>query len=389
MPPTPESLGFDPQRLARIESKLQNDVAASRFDGARVIVARRGTKVLDLSVGFADREADKPMQQDSVFFSFSLAKQFSNVAILQQVERGLYSVSSTAASIAPEFGQHGKQHITISQLLTHRAGMSSGMPPVSPDKLGNVKAVFDAVSRLPPEGTPGERVSYSPTIAHFILAEVATRCDGRTFREILANEVFGPLGMTSTVLGARVDLAPRRVPVRVRDRTPGLFPPEALEGLDKMLAEDTEIPAGGCLTTADDVFRFAEAMRLGGALDGRRVLAPATVKLATTNQTGQMINHLFDYAQARGWPPIPANLGMGFMLRGTGDHPMPFGSLASPGTFGGLGAGSNMFWVDPETQVTMVFLSSGLMEEINNMERLQVLSDMVHASIMVLERDKL
>lgn len=107
------------------------------------------------------------------------------------------------------------------------------------------------------------------------------------------------------------------------------------------------------------------------------------LRLATTNQTGEMPNLLWSYAKERaGWPDIPAFLGMGFFLRGTGVFPMPFGNLASPGTFGGLGAGSNMFWVDPLTETTCVFLSSGLLEEIPNVLRLQRLSDMVHAAIV-------
>lgn len=382
---TPAALGFDPQRLAAITDRLEADVAAERIDGARLIVARRGELAVDATIGFADRAAGRALEPDDVFCSMSIAKQFANVTVLQQVERGNISLSSPVADVIPEFAAAGKQHITIAQLITHRAGMSANMPPVEPHQLGDIAAVVAAVSALPPEGEPGANVFYSPTIAHFVLAEIVRRLDGgnRPFRRILADEVFEPLGMTSTSLGARPDLAGRRVPVRVRDRSPGLFPPEALEGMDAVLTEESEIPGGGCLTGAGDVFRFAEAMRQGGVLDGKRVLSPASVRVATTNQTGTMVNHLYDYAHVqRGWPPIPANLGMGFFLRGTGDHPMPFGTYASPGTFGGLGAGSNMFWVDPASDVTMVFLSAGLLEEINSMERHQRLSDMVHAAIV-------
>jgi CubicO group peptidase (beta-lactamase class C family) len=73
---------------------------------------------------------------------------------------------------------------------------------------------------------------------------------------------------------------------------------------------------------------------------------------------------------------------MGFFLRGAGIFPMPFGSLASPGTFGGLGAGSNMFWVDPVSEVTCIFLSAGLLEELANVARLQRISDLVHAALV-------
>jgi CubicO group peptidase (beta-lactamase class C family) len=83
----------------------------------------------------------------------------------------------------------------------------------------------------------------------------------------------------------------------------------------------------------------------------------------------------------RGWPPIPADLGYGFFLRGTGSHPTPFGQMASPRTFGGFGAGSSAFWIDPATDVTYAFLSSGLMEDSYSIERHQRLADIVHAAL--------
>ena len=59
---------------------------------------------------------------------------------------------------------------------------------------------------------------------------------------------------------------------------------------------------------------------------------------------------------------------------------MPFGLTASSGTFGGLGAGSTLFWVDPERDLLFVCLTTGLLEESRNFERLQRLSDLALAA---------
>ena len=82
------------------------------------------------------------------------------------------------------------------------------------------------------------------------------------------------------------------------------------------------------------------------------------------------------------WPDFPANLGLSFFIRGEGIFPSPQGLTTSPQTYAGLGAGSTMFWVDPQKDLTFVFLSAGLMEEGHNIMRLQRLSDMVVASLM-------
>jgi CubicO group peptidase (beta-lactamase class C family) len=122
----------------------------------------------------------------------------------------------------------------------------------------------------------------------------------------------------------------------------------------------------------------------GGVLDGKRILSPAMLDLATRNHTGLKPNEMLAYTVAsRGWVPFPAWLGLGFFLRGEGLHPHPFGSLASPRTFGGLGAGSSMFWVDPARELACVFLSAGLVtDESRNIDRLQRLSDLAFAALV-------
>jgi CubicO group peptidase (beta-lactamase class C family) len=191
-----------------------------------------------------------------------------------------------------------------------------------------------------------------------------------------------PLGMKSTSLSLRPDLASRRVPVVVRDRTPGIIPPEALESINALQTDSFEMPGGGALGTAHDLFRWAEMLRRGGELDGTRILSPALLKLALANHTGNEPNRIFDgMCDARGWDPFPAYLGLGFFLRGSGIFPMPFGATASSDTFGGLGAGSTMFWVDPQRDLIFVCLTSGVLEDSRNFERMQRLSDLVLAAL--------
>jgi CubicO group peptidase (beta-lactamase class C family) len=107
------------------------------------------------------------------------------------------------------------------------------------------------------------------------------------------------------------------------------------------------------------------------------------VQLIQQNQTRDWPNSLWDYTyDFRGWEPFPACLGVGFILRGEGVFPTPFGHLASPRTFGGLGAGSNVFWIDPVRDVSYVFFSSGLMEDSYSVERHQRLSDLVISALV-------
>jgi len=377
-------LGFDPKGLERLTAAIKNDIARERYDGAVVIVARDGEVALHEALGFADRASGRPSRTDDVFCLFSVTKTLTAAAVLQRIDRGELALTTRVADILPEFGCKGKQRVTVAQLLTHTGGMSAGLPPLPMEMLGNLEVMVPAICQMGPESLPGQEVSYSPITAHAILAEIVRRLDGgnRSFRELLAAEIFQPLGMTDTALGLPQHLAARRVPIVVRDRSEGLFPPEMLEAFNLLLKEDTEIPAGGAVSTAADIFRWAEALRRGGELDGARVLSPAVLKLATTNHTGLRPNNLWNYArELRGWDEFPAFLGLSFFLRGTGIFPTYFGTMASPGTFGGIGAGSTLFWVDPQSDLTFVCLTAGLLEESYSLERFQRLSDLVHTAV--------
>jgi CubicO group peptidase (beta-lactamase class C family) len=287
--------------------------------------------------------------------------------------------------VIPEFAQKGKQRVTFAQLLSHTGGMPSELPFFPIDKFGHVETIAMAVAGQSLSTQPGSYVSYSAIGAFAVLAEVVRRLDGgtRSFREILAQDLFEPLGMKSTSLSLRPDIDARRVPAVVRDRTPSIIPPEALESINVMMNDEFEFPGGGAMGTAEDLFRWTEVLRLGGELDGHRILSQALVDYALQNHTGPVPNHIFDaMCERRGWDPYPANLGLGFFLRGEETYVTPFGLMSSPGTFGGLGSGSTVFWVDPARELAFVCLTSGALEDSANFERMQKLSDLALAAVV-------
>ena len=378
-------LGIDPVRLERLTLRIEADVAAERYDGAVVLVARRGRVALHEAVGFAERATERAAHVDDVFNLFSVTKAFTAVAVLQCVDRGELQLHTPVAEVIPEFGVKGKQKVTVAQLLCHTAGLPVELPFMDFALFGDTTAVALAVADQSLVTSPGGNVSYSPIGAFAVLAEIVRRRDGgtRPFRQILEEEVFAPLGMKNTSLSLRPDLAERRAPAVVRDPTPGIIPPAAIESINGMQNESFEMPGGGAMGTAHDLFRFAEALRRGGELDGARIVSPSLLSLALRNHTGDRVNHIFDsMCERRGWAPFPAYLGLGFFLRGEGLFPMPFGATTSPGSFGALGAGSTMFWVDPEREVAFVCLTTGALEDSTNFERMAVLSDLALAALV-------
>lgn len=382
------SLGIDAERIARLPAAIKADIEANKFDGAVVLVARRGEIILHEAIGYADRAANKLAQRDSVFITMSIFKQMVSAAVLQRIDRGEIGFTTKVRELIPEYATNGKGATTIADLMLHKAGLPLGAPGIAPDKIGDIQAVTAAVCAMVPQSVPGKSISYAAVVGHAVLAEIVRRLDGgrRAFGQILKEDLIEPLGMMDTSLGygVRADQIDRLVPVVVKDHRPALLDPAMLEGAgNHAAAPGFEVPAGSAYTTAHDWFLFAEACRRGGELNGTRILSPAILRFARTIATGDLTNSLWDYAQnMREWPALPANLGPGFYVRGTGITSHAFGQLSSAETFGGIGTGSNCFWVDPERELTYVFLSAGLMEDSYSWERHQRYADLVQSAVI-------
>jgi CubicO group peptidase (beta-lactamase class C family) len=383
--------GLDGRRVARLVEAIERDVDAGTYDGAVVLLARGGEIGLHQAIGYADRDAGREARTDDVFRILSTTKAFTNVLVLSAIERGHLALTTKVVDLIPEFrgsdrfqGMH-KPAVTVKHLLTHSAGLSNTPTPLPYDRLGHLPTTVAAICEMDLVAQPGASVNYSPALAHALLGEIARRAlgagDATRYRDVLRDELLEPLGMGSTAIGAPAAWADRLVPLRARFPPGGWLGPADIEVLNTVVDEEAEMPWVGGVSTAEDVFRLAEMARRGGELDGARILSPATIDLATTNQTGDRVNDLYAaLAHANGWEPAPANVGLGFMLRGAGVHYHFFGTLATPRTFGNFGAGSALFWVDPARDLTFVCLTAGVMEESANVQRFQRLSDMAHAA---------
>lgn len=375
-----KSDGLDPRRLARLTEVIEADIARGLYHGAVLRVARGGTLGLDVAIGAADAEQKRPLRADSVFSIFSVTKAFTNVLVLRAIELGLFALTTRICDIIPEFSGRGREQVLLWHLLSHQAGFPiifEVKPGMYIDRFDEVvAAVIEVVAPVDP---PCAKVSYSPLVNHVLLGEAVRRTDPkrRSYRAIVQEEILDPLGMKDTSVGVRSDLKPRKVVPDFRGNYPighrghsNLGPNGAFE------EEHAEMPWVGIASTVPDMFRFAEMLRQGGTLEGRRILSPAILELARRNWTGDKPNEL-EMARRRdlGWETAPASIGLGFALRGSAMCHHLFGTLASPGTFGNYGAGTTLFWVDPERDLTFVCLSAGVMESNANVERFQRLSD--------------
>lgn len=383
--PFPTKGGLDARQLGRLKDTLDEDVGSGRYSGAIVMVARHGEVAFSHAVGTYRSDDPTPLRMDSVISLFSMTKAFTNVLTFQAIERGRLALTTKVSEVIPAFSGKPREDITIEHLLTHRTGMPGVFAPRPGDYIDVLEEVIEGICKYV-HGTeePGLTVSYSPFAAHALLGEMVRRTDpgGRRFRQIMQDEILAPLGMKDTAVGVRADLKPRHVVPEM----PATFAAHHLGhsnlGPHGAFEEpEAEMPWVGMISTAADIMKFAEALRRGGELDGARIVGPRILDVATCNRTGEQPNQLYKaLALSRGWQPYPAYIGLGFSMRGERVCQHQFGTLSTPRTFGNHGAGSTLFWVDPEQEISFVALTTRLLDEGANILRFQRLSDMAIAA---------
>lgn len=332
--------GLSEAGRARIEEVAREHFERGWHTGAQVAVYRHGALEVDLALG---RGEGKRM------LWFSATKPVTAVAVLMLAERGVLDLDAPIAEVWPEFAVGGKERCTTRHVLTHQGGFPVFPPDFDWSRIDDWEAVTAATAALPAQWEPGTDTGYHPVTYGFALGEVIQRVDGRTPRDFLRDEIFGPLGMDAS-LGtddldavclpeamSEVTLAdPEGTERRTTDVVRRFTLPSTLRG---------QLPAANGIGTAEALARFYAAMVAGGTLEGARLLAPETVAEATTVQVE---------TDADRTSSLPASYGLGFNVGGIWP---PFDV---PHVFGHSGQQCAITWGDPDTGIAAAYLTNGL-----------------------------
>jgi CubicO group peptidase (beta-lactamase class C family) len=373
---TPPALAH--AQASRIDRFMQSYVDSNRIAGAAVLVLRDGKVVYEKAVGWADREAKRPMTIDAIFRIASESKPVTSVAILQLAEEGKLSIDDPVSQWLPTYahtfvasdapGDSGRtlvparRPITIRDLITHTAGISYGLEPqiasryaakalgpgagaglgwYTADKDESACTTMERLGTLPFVAQPGERWVFGYNLD--ILGCVVERASGMPLDRYIHDRITAPLGMRDTYFFLPADLRGRLVAVYASDSSKhAARGPEGPRGQGNYVNGPRKNLAGGAglLSTARDYSRFLETIRAGGTLDGVRILSSGSVDLMTHNQIGARYG-------------VPGQgFGFGFYtIDSTGaDGPK------SIGTFGWRGGYGTIAFVDPKEKLTVVFM---------------------------------
>jgi CubicO group peptidase (beta-lactamase class C family) len=378
----PGEVGFDPQRLGRIDARFQRYVDDGRLPGFQVMVSRRGRVAHFSSYGLADVEAGRAIEPDTIFRIYSMTKPVTSVAAMMLYEQGAFELSDPISRWLPEFAEPrvytggsatkattvpATEPIRVWHLLTHTAGLTYGFhhTHVTDEIYRNAGFEFGnpngydlaqcvaAWAGLPLAFQPGSEWLYS--VATDVLGRLVEVVSGEPLDEFFRRNIFEPLGMNDT--GFSVDPDQQHRLAALYATGPGLPKMIRYDKLGDVVREQPQwfSGGGGLASTTRDYTRFTWMLARGGELDGARLLSPRTLRYMTRNhlpgnqdlQTfGRPIN-----AEVR-TDGVGFGLGFAVML-----DPAAGKVIASEGEFNWGGLASTAFWVDPAEDLTVVFMT--------------------------------
>lgn len=347
-------VGLDPPRWRRVLELLERWCREDRLPAAALVVGR--SQVMTPVHRFGRQRLGEPagsLREDAVFLVASITKPVVATGVLLLLERGELSLADRVADLLPGFGRKGKYGVTVRHLLTH----TSGLPDMLPDnrELRAAQAPLERFVRetcaLKPDFPAGRGVQYQ-SMGFAVLGEIIHRVSGRSCAEFLGEELFRPLGMHTTALGAPPEWfagAPC-----VADRIAEIRVPEDQQdpswNWNSRYWRSLGAPWGGLLTTPADLARFAQMWLQDGRWGDVRILSPATVAAATRNQLASMPGIPREDRRTRPW-------GFGWRLNWP-SHSANFGDLLGPRTYGHWGATGTVLWIDPDRDAFAVLLTT-------------------------------
>lgn len=352
----PRDLGLNPDALETLVDNTRRQCELGGLNSCQIAVARDGQLGLFETIGDAS--------EGSHYAIYSLGKPLLASAFWLLMAEQAIDVSRPVVDFIPEFGAHGKDAVTVEQLLTHTAGFPNAVmgPPHWFTRAERLQCMAQWQLAWP----PGSRCEYHPTSSFWVLAEITERICGMDYRDFIASRITGPLGLTGFRLGVppgeQQDINTVRSVGSIASQAEmdaffgeSACAPENADHKLLLLMNDASVralgvPGGGAVANAAEVALFYQALLHNPSERWN----PAVLTDAIGNIRA---------AHPDTYSGVPANRSLGLIIQGDdglGGRRGMGAQQTSPACFGHHGAGGQVAWADPQSGISFCFVSDSL-----------------------------
>ncbi len=327
-----------------------------------------GEPVVDVWTGYADSRGEEPWRRETAAMSFSTTKGVVSTVVHRLVDRGVLDYEEPLATYWPAFDVLGKRELTLRTLLSHQAGLHRIRGVVADaEELLDFEHIAELVAAMVPDKPFNGTTGYHGMTFGWLIAGLLKQVTGKGLRELVEEELATPLGLDGCWIGAPVEerhrvaelfppmpkaLALDRISARIEKNSTTRYLAEALliDGWERLVFHDsdrrildTEMPAANGVFTARSLAKIYAALATGGVVDGVEVLSSETL-----HEAGRVQSRTRDYVLG-----LPMRWRLGYHQAFTAGRP-------AWKAFGHFGYGGSGAWADPETGLSLAFVTNRL-----------------------------
>ncbi len=366
----PENVGFELDSLARIDSIMIHAIEDSALPGGQIVVVKDGANVVNKSFGKQTYEIKSPpINNETLFDIASLTKVVATTsAIMKLYDEQKIQLDDSVTKFIPDFGNKGKEKITIRNLLLHNGGLPAFKRLYLTCK--SPQEVLDSIYQTETIYPIGDSTVYSD-FDFILLGKIIEKVSGLTLDKYVDSVFFKPLGMSSTIFFAKIGSASGgNLPSSIWGK---IAPTEYDSVYRKRLIQgevhdENAFALGGIsghaglFSTASDLSIFIQMIMNGGSYGGKQYIKPETIKLFTTRQSNKS-------TRALGWDTKTVN---GYSSAGT---------LFGEKSFGHTGFTGTSVWIDQEKKIFVILLTNRVYPTRNNNKIMQI-RPIVHDAVI-------
>ena len=346
--------------------------------GAACSVVYQGQTVVNIWGGWLDTEFRTPWQKDTLINVYSTTKGMGSLAVAILADEGSIDYEAKVVDYWPEFGQGGKQDVTVAQLLSHQAGLCGINQKISIEDLYDWDKIIGLLESQKPLWDPGSACGYHAVTWGYFPGELVKRITGKTLGTFFREKVAIPLeadfyiGLPdSEMFRAANMIGPNRARIPIK---PIETPPEIPEFYQIALLNPNirpfkdassptwrkaEIAAANGQASAAGIARIYGMMANGGELDGTHIISKKGIEAATLEEVDDSRPNLVTGR--------PMRFARGFASN-TESHYGP-----NPKAFGHAGAGGSLGFADAEAGVGFGYVMNQMQVNVDDELRSSIL----------------
>lgn len=326
-----------------VDKLIFDGIADSVFPGSVLLVAKNNKVIYENAYGnFTYDRLSKKVNIKTIYDLASLTKIVSTTtAAMICIDRGLFNLNDLVVKYIPQFGNKGKENITIRNLLHHNSGLPAYKRFYNFCK--NSDDVINDIYNTELIYKTGSKTVYSD-LSMIVLQKIIEKVTGESLDEFSKENIFNPLEMNSTMFNPQDSIKQNISPTEFDD----YWRHRQLQGEvhDETAALLNGVSGNaGLFSNVEDLSNFLSVILNKGMFKGKRIINEKTVLLFTSKQKNS--------ERALGWDiksPVKSSAG----------------NLFSPKSYGHTGYTGTSFWVDPQKNLFVIFLTNRVYPTRNN-----------------------